>query len=148
MEIKDFKKTIEHVLIEYGFRKINKYYYLDSNGISLVTFLNSRYGSYVLSYNFSLHEIHSENERQVGDPFNGYDSLLIDTISAKGVKFLSPKDVTFDELTKDISERVQRYFSPLIKDFKNHILNEIKEKNNGDEIVLLKDIKKYFGITI
>lgn len=147
MEKKEFKKTISECLLEYGFKKINKYYYLELPEVSLITFLNSRHGDFVLCYNFSLNVIHDKFERKQGNPFDGYDSLLIDTVSITGDKFLCYKNLNKDDLKQDISERLKRYFNPFLKDVEKYLIDEIERRRNanqGDNIILLKKIKGYF----
>jgi len=146
MEKREFKETITECLLEYGFIKKKKYFYLELPEVSLIAFLNSRYGNFVLCYNFSLNKIHDSSERKQGNPFDGYDSILIDTVDAKGDKFLSYKNLKRDELKQDIIERLERYFNPFFKDVENFLVDELDQRrirNQGDNIILLKKIKEY-----
>ena len=148
MDKKEFKKITASLFREYGFNVEGKYYYLDLDEVSLIAVMLPRYGSYVLSYNFSLHAIHSSDQRVKGDPFVAYDSRLIDTIDKKGSKFIDPLNLKQEEYIKDITERLHRYFHPFKVNPLKHILSNIPEVigNAPDVIVFCKEARKFFGL--
>lgn len=146
---KELKRIISEVLAEYGFRKVKKCFYLDLKHVSLIAMINLRHGSYVLSYNFSLNEIHDKNEFAKGNPFIGYDSILVDTVDSKEVKFFYLENLIKEDLENDIRERTKRYFDPFKMDVEKYLIGDYKRRNltnAGDKIILLKEIKKHLGI--
>jgi len=150
MDKKQFKKIIGEILIEYGFTRVGKYFYLDLKEVYIAMAVLSRYEYvYSLSYNFSLKAIHKESDRIAGDIFDAYDSLLIDTVSKKGKKFFEIENVERTELEKDVKERLVRYIDPFRDNSIKHILKEVKNskrRKHGDNIILTKDIKRFLDL--
>ena len=149
MEKKEFKETVTRVLNDYGFITKGKCLYLDLKDVVLVATIYPRYECNTLSYNFSLKAIHPEDDRKTGDPFEGYDSLLIDTASLDGVKFFELEKLNHDGLVADVSERVHRYFDPFRQDPMNHIIRVATDPNKaqkGNDIIPLKEIRKYLNL--
>ena len=126
MEKKEFKKITTEVFLEYGFVKKGKSYYLDLDEVLICAEFSHRFDATYLAYNFSIKAIHSEDERQPGDMFEGYDSSEISIDFDKTASRPRRREIPYKDLAEDyyrdkLREILRDNFDPYRKDALQHI---------------------------
>ncbi|MBR2971040.1 MAG: hypothetical protein IKC48_04525 [Clostridia bacterium] len=154
MDKKELRKITKKVYEEYGFEKKGKYYYLDLEDVYICSGFSSMHGITYLAYNFSIKAVHSEDERELNNMFDGYDSFEVQMVfdrSAESYAQVGIRCEMWDEekYAKKLEELLHYYFDPYKKDAINHIIRSFKEIGfvHKDEIIVLKiKAKQYLGL--
>jgi hypothetical protein len=155
MDKKELKQITTKIYEEYGFVKKGKYYYLDLEEVIICSGFSSIYGITYLAYNFSVKAVHSEEERQPNNMFDGYDSFEIEMYFDRKAEGYHKKEIRYEEWDKEfymnkLNELLCYYFDPYKKDALNHIkkCHQVIGFLHENDIVPVKTkARKYLGLS-
>ena len=155
MTKKELKQITTKIYEEYGFVKKGKYYYLDLEEVIICSGFSSIYGITYLAYNFSVKAVHSEEERQPNNMFDGYDSFEIEMYFDRKAEGYHKKEIRFEEWDKEfysneLKKLLHYYFDPYKKDAIEHIkrcYQNIGYVHDNEIIVVKTKTRKYLGLS-
>ena len=154
MDKKEFKKVTKEVYEQYGFVKKGNLFYLDLDEVLLSSKIFSIYGTYHLSYNFSIKAAHSEEEYQHNDMFEGFDSYEIkmryqeNPNKYKGYD-IPNEEISAEEYRENLLKMLPRFFDPYKENALNYIVRTYTEIGlviAGDIVPLKIKARQYLGL--
>ena len=154
MTKKELKQITTKVYEEYGFVKKGKYYYLDLEEVIICSGFSSIYGITYLAYNFSVKAVHSEEERQPNNMFDGYDSFEIEMYFDRKAEGYHKKEIRYEEWDKEfysneLKKLLHYYFDPYKEDAIEHIkrcYQNIGYVHDNEIIMVQTKTRKYLEI--
>ena len=154
MDKKEFKKITKEVYEQYGFVKKGNLFYLDLDEVLLCSGVFSRNGGRHLSYNFSIKAIHSSDEYQYNDMFEGFDSYEIkmryqESPNRWGGYNILYEEISAEEYRENLLKMLPRFFDPYKQNALDYVLRthtEIGLVTPCDILELKAKAKQYFGL--
>lgn len=154
MDKKEFKKVTKEVYEQYGFVKKGNLFYLDLDEVLLCSGVFSRNGGRHLSYNFSIKAIHSSDEYQHNDMFEGFDSYEIKMRYQESPNRwegynISYEEINAEEYRENLLKMLPRFFDPYKENALNYIVRTYTEIGlviAGDIVPLKIKARQYLGL--
>ena len=154
MEKKELKQITTKVYEDYGFVKKGKYYYLDLEDVLICSGFSHMYNSITyLAYNFSVKAVHSEEEREPNNMFDGYDSWEVQMYFNRRAEGYHKREISLDwdkeYYANKLKELLSYYFDPFKKDALNHIRRCYKEigfLHENEIIIVSAKAKEFLGL--
>ena len=141
MDKKELRKVTKQIYEEYGFVQKGRYFYLDLEDVLICSGFSYARGVTYLSYNFSIKAIHSIEEFEKNNMFDGFDSYEIKIVLNPTAEGYHQHEICCDaysanEYALKLTAVLKRTFDP----YKENALDHIKRGRQEIGVIKMNDI--------